>query len=100
MSLKQVLKNAVRNIIQEKYESYEKAFEVLNIKRRGKLIGTFGRKCLQPDETEELFPINEIKHNMKTRNQEVVYANTEMLKNSTVPYIQRVFNQNEHFQNA
>ena len=107
MSLEQVQKNALRNILKEKYETYENALEVLNIetlyKRREKLIRTFGRKCLQLDQTKELFPFNKNIPNIKTRNHEkfqILHANTERLKNSTVPYIQRILNQNEKIRNA
>ena len=107
MSLERVQKNALRNILKEKYVTYENALEVLNIetlyKRREKLMKTFGRKCLQLDQTKELFPINKNIPNMKTRNHEkfhILHANTERLKNSTVPYIQRILNQNENIRNA
>ena len=102
MSLERVQKNALRNILKEKYETYENALKMLQIEtlfeRREKLIKAFGKKCLRLDQTKDLFPINENQQGMETRNREmfqVIHANTERLKNSTVPYIQRILNQRE-----
>ena len=101
--LERVQKNALRNILKEKYMSYENSLEILNIetlhKRREKLLRTFGNKCLKLDQTKDLFPINSNQHIMKTRNKEkfqVIHANTERLRNSTLPYIQRLLNQTEN----
>ena len=58
----------------------------------------FGKKCLRLDQTKGLFPTNENQQGMETRHREmfqVIYANTERLKNSTVPYIQRIMKQGE-----
>ena len=47
------------------------------------------------EQTKELFPLNDRDLIMQTRNQEkykILHANTERLKNSTVPYIQRMLN--------
>ena len=63
--------------------------------RRRNLLGVFGKKCLVLEQTKELFPFNDRELIMQTRNQEkynILHANTERLKNSTVPYIQRVLN--------
>ena len=69
------------------------------LERREKLIRAFGKKCLRLDQTKDLFPINENHQRMKTRKREmfqVIPANTERLKNSTVPYIQRMLNQGKN----
>ena len=102
MRLERVQKNACRNILREKYENYDSALEVLLIdslvKRREKLILAYGRKCLKLEQTIELFPINKNIPTLKLRTRDkytVTPANTERLKNSTVPYIQRMLNEKE-----
>ena len=102
VNLERVQKNALRNILKDKYENYENARKILKIEtlyeRRETLLKNFGKKCLKLEQTRELFPLNEINHTMQTRNKEkykIVHANTDRLKNSTVPYIQRMLNNEE-----
>ena len=99
MNLERVQKNALRNILKDKYENYDNARAVLKIEtlyeRRRNLLRVFGKKCLMLEQTKELFPLNDRDLTMQTRNQEkykILHANTERLKNSTVPYIQRMLN--------
>ena len=99
INLERVQKNALRNILKEKYENYENARNILKIEtlteRRENLIKAYAKKCLQLEQTRDLFPLNNKEHQMRTRNTEkymVLHANTERLRNSTVPYIQRVLN--------
>ena len=65
MKLERVQKNACRNILKEKYESYENSLRVLSIdtlfERRKKLLLAFGRKYLKLDQTKELFPLTKTK---------------------------------------
>ena len=98
-NLERVQKNAVRNILQEKYETYDSALKLLKLEtlyeRREKLILKFGLKCTQLDQTKHLFPQNRTECEMETRNKEkykVNHARTNRYKNSTVPYIQRKLN--------
>ena len=68
------------------------------VTRREKLILAYGRKCLKLEQTRELFPINKNIPTLKLRTRDkyiVTPANTERLKNSTVPYIQRMLNEKE-----
>ena len=102
--LERVQKNACRNILKDKYENYSSALGVLCIdslvKRREKLILAYGQKCLTLDQTKELFPRNENidTFKLKTRDKYIVtQANTERLRNSTVPYIQRMMNEKEKY---
>ena len=47
-------------------------------------------------QTKEFFPLNKNTHDMVTRNIEkfqLMHAKTERLRNSTIPYIQRVLNE-------
>ena len=103
IALERVQKNAFRNILQSKYETYEKALVDLDMEtlfqRRERLLLTFGKKCSTLPLTRELFPLNNNYHDMNTRNQEKyeeVKAHTSRLQNSTVPYIQRLLNRAEN----
>ena len=98
-NLERVQKNACRNILKERYISYENAISVLQIptlvQRREILLYNFGRKCLFLEQTKHLFPLNPNSHDMIHRNTEkfsVIHAKTERLRKSTIPYIQRVLN--------
>ena len=104
IALERVQKNAFRNILQNQYESYEKALVDLNMetlhKGRENLMLTYGRKCTTLPQTRDLFPLNKNYHSnsMNTKNSEkyeVLMAHTSRFQNSTVPYIQRLLNQAE-----
>ena len=102
ISLERVQKNAFRNILQDKYITYEKALQDLKLEtlyaRREKLLLNFGKKCTLLPQTRHLFPLNNKEHNMNLRRTEkykVINAHTSRLKNSTVPYIQRLLNEDD-----
>ena len=97
--LERVQKSALRIIKGTKYESYEKACESLNIEdlitRRTKLCLQFAQKCLTNKQMKTLFPKNSKKAIIKTRHQEkfkVKFARTERLRKSSIPYMQRLLN--------
>ena len=99
-NLERVQKNACRNILKDRYISYENAISVLKIptlsQRRELLLYRFGKKCLYLDQMKHLFPLKEKPHCMKTRKEDIYYvlpAKTERLKNSTVPYLQKILNE-------
>ena len=87
------------NILKEKYLDYNTALAILKLEtleeRRNKLLYRYGVKCTRTEQTKELFPIHTSEHKMKTR-QEQIYketkCNTERLRKSTVPYLQRKLN--------
>ena len=97
--LERVQKNSLQNILKEKYLDYEFFLAVLQLetlhKRRERLLYIFGKKCISIEQTKHLFKRKTTQNTMKTRNKEafeVIHANTERLRNSTVPYIQRLLN--------
>ena len=99
ISLERVQKNAFRNILQDKYISYENALVILGMEtlheRREKLLLKFGLKCTQVKETKDLFPLKKTQCILKTRHPEkyeVYKSHTERMKLSTVPYLQRMLN--------
>ena len=102
MALERVQKNAFRIILKSKYFSYEQALYDLSLdslyQQREKLLYQYGRQCLMLKETKYLFPLRTNVHTMNNRKSEkyeVLFAHTERLRKSTVPYIQRMLNKYE-----
>ena len=102
-SLERVQKNALRNILKEKYIDYENSLHIVQLetlfKRREKLLYSFGKKSIHIEQTKHLFTRKKTIHEMNIRRPElyeVIHANTERLRNSTVPYIQRLLNKKEY----
>ena len=65
--------------------------------RRQELCLKFAIKCTKSEKTQEMFPKREKEHNMQARNEEKYYvqhAKTNRLKNSAIPYMQRLLNGN------
>ena len=97
--LERVQKSAVKIMLGKKYQDYESALMLVDLEnlneRRENLCLKFAKKCLQNEKTENLFPLNKNTHNVKTRMTDkfkVKFANTERLKQSSIPYMQRLLN--------
>ena len=73
--LERVQKNALRNILQEKYIDYGTALETLKLetleKRREKLLLKYGKQCIKLEQTRNLCPLNENDHIMNTRSRNI-----------------------------
>ena len=100
--LERVQKSALKVILGEKYKGYKKALNDLCIEtldeRRESLCLRFAKRCIKNEKTTKMFPLNNKKHIMNTRNIEkykVEYANTERLKTSPIIYMQNLLNRNE-----
>ena len=101
--LERVQKSAVKIILGKDYEKYDEALAEANLEllrdRRQELSLKFAIKCLKSTRTNEMFPKREKEHLMQNRNSEkyeVQSAKTNRLKNSAIPYMQRLLNnQNE-----
>ena len=98
-NLERVQKCAVKIMQGKKYKDYESALEHVDLdnlsERRNKLCLKFAKKCLENKKTENLFPLNKNIHNMESRMTEkfkVKFAHTERLKQSSIPYMQRLLN--------
>ena len=96
--LERVQKCALKIILKNSYTTYEEALEKLMLAklsdRREKLMLKFAKNCTQNKFTSELFPLNKTTA-MKTRHREtykVMHCNTDRLKDSAVPYMQRLLN--------
>ena len=91
--LERIQKSAVRVILGDQYTTYEEGLELLMLAklsdRREKLSLSFAKKCLKNDLVSDLFPLNNPRCKEKYQ---VTFANTDRLKNSAVPYLQRLLN--------
>ena len=101
--LERVQKNALRIILQENYASYSSALNQTGIstlfERRTKLCLKFAKNSLKNETMKKMFPLNIVKHKMDTRNRDhfqVTGARTERLKNSSIPYMQRLLNADQN----
>ena len=100
--LERVQKSAVRIINGKDIPDYDEALVQANLDsletRRKELCLNFALKCVKSQKSKNLFPLRVKEHEMEIRDQEkycVQNANTDRLKNSTIPYMQRLLNMNE-----
>ena len=84
------------------YQNYEDALRLTKMEsleeRRGLISLKFAKNCLKNENFSKLFPLNNQRHAMQVRNPlkyQVNKANTERYKNSSIPYMQRLLN-NDH----
>ena len=98
--LERVQKCAIRIILQDRYTDYETGLEELQLtklkERRGNLCISFSKNCLKNPQTKNWFPKNlKNEHDIRDKEQFVVtFANNERFKESTIPYLQRLLNEN------
>ena len=88
--------------MKEKYNNYEDSLRILNLDsleiRRNYLHLKFAQSGIKNDKLNDLFPLNEKNHKMQTRNNEkyeVMFANTNRLKNSSIITMQNMLNNTE-----
>ena len=100
--LERVQKAAVRIIMGKNFENYEDALVRVNLPklsdRRNELCLKFAKKCTQNEKTQSMFPLKRKLHEMEIRNSEeyqVNHANTERMKKSAIPNMQRILNGNK-----
>ena len=98
--LERVQKSAVRIILGRNFSDYGNALSEVNLDylkiRRQDLCLKFAVKCIKSEKTQNMFPKREKEHAMKARNEEkyhVQHAKTSRLKNSAIPYMQRLLNE-------
>ena len=91
--LTRIQKSACRIILKHKYTTYQKALEVLDLKdlsaRREKLCKSFARKL---SKNTNMLKLSDTSNTMNLRNQnkfEVTHCNTERLRMSSIPQMQR-----------
>ena len=100
--LERVQKSAVKVILGNKYEDYQKALSKLDLEnlndRRDILCRNFALKSTKNPRTKKMFPVNEKTHTMKSRKPEkfkVFHANTSRYQNSSIIYMQKLLNEND-----
>ena len=98
--IERVQKAAMRVIMGTRYQGYEEALEFMKIdslrERRVKMALKFAKKSIRQEIFSPLFPLNENLHSMKTRNPKkyvVKKGNTERMRRSSVPFLQRLLNE-------
>ena len=96
--LEKIQKVALKIILQSEYESYESALEITGLdtlhQRRNTLCKKFAKSCLKNEKTRSMFPLNS--SSLNSRNYEKFYvqpATTSRLKDSAIPFMQRLLNQ-------
>ena len=97
--LERIQKAAVRIILGKNFENYEEALDKIDLQplnvRREELCLKFAKKCLKHPKVKDMFPTREKPHEMQLRDEEkfvVRHANTERMKKSSIPYMQRILN--------
>ena len=100
--LERVQKSALKIILKQRYKDYPNALKLLELdtlkQRREQLCLSFALICLKHPKFKKMFPENEKKHEMNTRENEkfkVHFAFTKRLQNSPIIYMQKLLNQNE-----
>ena len=101
--LERMQKSFAKLVLKQKYSNYENALILLNLDsleiRRKNLCLKFAKSGIKNDKLNDLFPVNDKTHNMKTRDNEkykVQFANTGRLKNSCIVTMQNMLNQDEN----
>ena len=97
-----IQKCALKIILGNKYKTYEQALEITDLQtlneRREQLCLSFAKKCLNNPKTKSMFQLQEKIHQMPKRKEEtflVNHANTKRLQISSIPYMQRLLNQDK-----
>ena len=97
--LERVQKVAFKVILKDRYERYEQALGILNLKkltdRRSELCLRFAKKCLKMEKTKDMFPLNDC-NQLENRHREkyfVQHASTGRLYDSAIPQMQRALNE-------
>ena len=97
-----IQKSAVRIINGKDIPDYNEALVQANLvsleTRRKELCLNFAKRCVKSKKSQNMFPLRVKEHSMEVRDQEkyfVQHAKTDRLKNSTIPYMQRLLNMNE-----
>ena len=96
IELERVQKVALRLILGDDYVNYQHARTLTQMKtlseRRTQLCLKFARRAVKSEHSKDLFPLNILSHHEKFK---VTFAKTDRLKNSAIPYMQRLLNSKE-----
>ena len=97
--LERVQKAALKVILGRDYFNYKDALKLTKMdsleERRGLIGLKFAKNCLKNQNFSKLFPLKKTNHAMNVRNPDrylVKSAKTERYKKSTIPFLQRLLN--------
>ena len=97
--LERVQKAALKVILKNDYQNYKDALKLTDLQslddRREAIGMKFAKNCLKNRNFSKLFPLKNQNHAMKVRHPlkyQVNKANTERYKCSSIPYMQRLLN--------
>ena len=98
--LERVQRSAVRLILGRNFENYEDVLDKIGLQslheRREEMCLKFAQKCLENEKTENMFPLKTNYHSMRKRKPEIFkvnHSNTDRLKSSAIPSMQRRLNE-------
>ena len=105
--LERVQKVAMKVILGQRYENYEDALDKLNletlINRREFLCLKFAQNTVKNPKVSDMFQLRQQQHSMKLRKSEkydVKHAKKQRLKQSAIPAMQRMLNENDRIMKA
>ena len=98
--LERVQKSALRIILNNKYNNYNDSLEIINLdtleERRKYLCLKFAKNSTQGEKTHKMFPLKTRKQNTKKGEKfKVNFAKTERFRTSSIPYMQKLLNENK-----
>ena len=100
-NLERTQKSFAKLVLQEKYNDYPSALDMLGLEtlenRRDMLMTRFAENSIKNNKLNKLFKLRTKEHDMELRAEEryqVTKARTERLNKSSIPYMQRLLNQN------
>ena len=97
--IENIQKSSLKIILQEMFINYDTALEICALQklseRRKSHCLSFAKRCLKNVQTKSMFPLNpDLPQNLRhPEKYQVNFTHTESYKNSTVPYCQRLLNQ-------
>ena len=99
--LERTQKTFAKLFLKERYKNYEDALMILDLDsleiRRNYLNLKFAQSGIKNDKLKDLFPLNDKNHKMQTRKNEqyeVMFANTNRLKDGSIIAMQNMLNDN------
>ena len=105
-SLERCQKAAIKVILKNNYKNYEDALKFLDLdslqERRRKQCLKFAKDCIRNEKMKQMFPLNVQNSGLQTRHKQTFKVNkayTERYKQSAIPYMQRLLNEDESNKN-
>ena len=95
--LERIQKTSLRIILQEQYEDYPQALKFVGLQtleeRRTHLSRNFAKNCVKNKKMPHMFPLNPNHSNTRAHEKFFVqHASTDRLRDSAIPYMQRLLN--------